>query len=88
MVFLPADLPGAQTTARAEIAKNGYRTTGTGANATAVISQELWVRMPGAMNKFTGFTCLDLWLFLSKKSFAKKIPDGSESSQFQLNSTI
>ena len=40
VVFLPADLPGAQTTARAEIAKNGYRTTGTGANATAVISQE------------------------------------------------
>lgn len=40
VVFLPADMTSATSTARAEVAKNGYRTTGGGANATASISQE------------------------------------------------
>lgn len=40
VVFLPADLPTARSTARTEMAKNGYTTTGTGANGTATISQE------------------------------------------------
>lgn len=40
VVFLPADLPSARTTARAEIAKNGYTTTGATPDATATITQE------------------------------------------------
>ena len=40
VVFLPADLPTARTTARSEIAKNGYRTTGATPDATATITQE------------------------------------------------
>ncbi len=40
VVFLPADLPKATTTARNEVAKNGYTTTGGGANASIVVSQE------------------------------------------------
>lgn len=40
VVFLPADLPQARATAQAEIAKNGYRTTGANPDATAVITQE------------------------------------------------
>ena len=40
VVFLPADLPRATTTARAESAKNGYTTTGASANSTMVVSQE------------------------------------------------
>lgn len=40
VVFMPADVTSARSTARSEIAKNGYRTTGTGATATAVINQE------------------------------------------------
>lgn len=40
VVFLPADLSSASSTARAEMRKNGYVTTGTGANATAAITQE------------------------------------------------
>jgi Flp pilus assembly protein TadG len=40
VVFLPADLPTARTTARAEMAKNGYRTTGSDLNASTTITQE------------------------------------------------
>jgi Flp pilus assembly protein TadG len=40
VVFLPADLPGATTTARAEAAKNGYTASGAGANSTIAVSQE------------------------------------------------
>ena len=40
VVFLPADLPSARTTARSEIAKNGYTTTGATPEATATITQE------------------------------------------------
>lgn len=40
VVFLPADLPSARTTARNEMAKNGYRTTGSDINASTTVSQE------------------------------------------------
>jgi hypothetical protein len=40
VVFLPADMSNATSTARAEMAKNGYRVTGANANATASITQE------------------------------------------------
>jgi hypothetical protein len=40
VVFLPADLPTARTTARSEMAKNGYRTTGSDTNASTTITQE------------------------------------------------
>jgi hypothetical protein len=40
VVYLPADLGGATTTARTEVAKNGYRTTGGNRNATIAVSQE------------------------------------------------
>ena len=40
VVFLPGDLTKATSTARAETAKNGYTTTGAGANSTMVVSQE------------------------------------------------
>ncbi len=40
VVYLPGDLPGATTTARAEAAKNGYRTTGASANSTIAVTQE------------------------------------------------
>ncbi len=40
VVFLPADLPNARTTAQAEIAKNGYTTTGASPDAAATITQE------------------------------------------------
>ncbi len=40
VVFLPADVITARSTAQAEIAKNGYRTTGSNKTATAVITQE------------------------------------------------
>ena len=39
VVFLPADLPGATTTARAEAAKNGYTASGAGANSTIAASR-------------------------------------------------
>jgi Flp pilus assembly protein TadG len=40
VIYLPADLAGATSTARAEVAKNGYRTSGSGANASITVSQE------------------------------------------------
>ena len=40
VVFLPADLPSAASTARAETAKNGYRSTGANQNATVAVTQE------------------------------------------------
>jgi len=40
VVYLPGDLPGATSTARAEVAKNGYRGTGGNPNATIAVSQE------------------------------------------------
>lgn len=40
VVFLPADLQGATSTARAETAKNGYRATGADQNATVTVAQE------------------------------------------------
>ncbi len=40
VVYLPADLGGATTTARAEVAKNGFRTTGSTKNADVAITQE------------------------------------------------
>lgn len=40
VVFLPADLPEATTTARAEAAKNGYRSSGSDQNSTVTVSQE------------------------------------------------
>jgi hypothetical protein len=40
VVFLPADMTSATTTVRSEVAKNGYRTNGAGADATAEITQE------------------------------------------------
>ena len=40
VVFLPGDLTRATTTARSEVAKNDYTTTGAGANASIVVSQE------------------------------------------------
>ncbi|CAN5641732.1 hypothetical protein BH10ACT3_BH10ACT3_14370 [soil metagenome] len=40
VVFLPADLTGATSTARNEVQKNGYKTTGLGSNGTLVVTQE------------------------------------------------
>ena len=40
VVYLPADLAGATTTAKAEVAKNGYRSSGADPNATIVVTQE------------------------------------------------
>ena len=40
VVFLPGDLTKATTTARNEVAKNGYSTTGAAANATITVNQE------------------------------------------------
>lgn len=40
VVYLPADLPSATTTARAEVAKNGYRSSGSDLNATVAVHQE------------------------------------------------
>lgn len=40
VVYLPADLGGATTVAKRELARNGYPTSGAGANATTVVSQE------------------------------------------------
>lgn len=40
VVFLPGDVPDAAATARAEAAKNGYRSSGGNQNATVVASQE------------------------------------------------
>ena len=40
MVYLPADLANATSTARAEAAKNGYRASGADSNATIAVSQE------------------------------------------------
>ncbi len=40
VVFLPADLSSATSTARAETAKNGYRSTGANQNATVAVQQE------------------------------------------------
>lgn len=40
VVFLPGDLPSASNIARAETAKNGYRSTGSNQNATVAVTQE------------------------------------------------
>ena len=40
VVFMPGDLTNATSTARAEVAKNGYRTSGGNANAIIAVSQE------------------------------------------------
>lgn len=40
VVFLPADVGGATTTARAEMAKNGFRSSGANQNATSRVTQE------------------------------------------------
>ena len=40
VVYLPADMTGATSTARAEVVKNGYQLNGSGANATVAVSQE------------------------------------------------
>lgn len=40
VVYLPADLANATSTARAEVTKNGYTLNGGGANATVHVSQE------------------------------------------------
>jgi hypothetical protein len=40
VVYLPADLANATSTARAEAAKNGYRASGADSNATIAVSQE------------------------------------------------
>ncbi len=40
VVFLPADVAGATSTARAETAKNGFRATGADQNATVAVTQE------------------------------------------------
>ncbi len=40
VVYLPADLTSATSTARAEVAKNGYRSSGGNQNATVAVRQE------------------------------------------------
>ncbi len=40
VVYLPADLPTATTTAKYEIKQNGYTVSGSGADATVVVNQE------------------------------------------------
>lgn len=40
VVYLPADLPSAKTAAIYEMSQNGYKVSGTGANGSAVITQE------------------------------------------------
>lgn len=40
VVHLPGNMPSATTTARAEVGKNGYSVTGTGANAVVRVTQE------------------------------------------------
>ena len=40
VVYLPADLANATSTARGEVAKNGYRTTGSNPQASIAVSQE------------------------------------------------
>ncbi|MHB1140038.1 MAG: pilus assembly protein TadG-related protein, partial [Microthrixaceae bacterium] len=40
VVYMPGDLPSATTTARAEVRKNGYTTSGGASNATMAVNQE------------------------------------------------
>jgi len=40
VVYLPGDLTSASSTARAEVAKNGYRSSGANTNATVAVQQE------------------------------------------------